>query len=65
MSRALQTDNCCSTNQVCTLVDYNSWQETDKGRALAATLGKDDILVEGAQDLRAEDRVYDRIMLTC
>lgn len=27
--------------------DYNSWIETDKARKLAATLAKDDILVEG------------------
>ena len=65
MSRALQSDIFCSANQVGALVDYNSWQETDRGRALAAKLGKDDILVEGAQDLRVEDPVHDRIMLTC
>lgn len=28
-------------------VDYNSWQESDKGRRLAASLDKDAVLVEG------------------
>ena len=31
-------------------VDYNSWQETDQGRKLAATLDKDTILAEGYKE---------------
>lgn len=29
------------------LVDYNSWVESDKGRALAKKLSKDIVLAEG------------------
>ena len=57
MSKAFQSDTCGSANQVGALVDYNSWQETDQGRALAATLGKDDILVEGALDYREKANI--------
>lgn len=32
----------------CSLVDYNSWIESDKGRKLAASLPKDVVLAEGA-----------------
>lgn len=28
-------------------VDYNSWQESDKGLRLAASLDKDTVIVEG------------------
>lgn len=31
--------------------DYNSWQESDQGLKLAASLGKDVVLAEGMLDL--------------
>ncbi|KFZ19320.1 hypothetical protein V502_03716 [Pseudogymnoascus sp. VKM F-4520 (FW-2644)] len=38
--------------------DYNSWIETDKARKLAATLAKDDILVEGYPEYYKTGRRY-------
>jgi hypothetical protein len=32
-----------------TIVDYNSWIESDKALRLASTLKKDDIIVEGRE----------------
>lgn len=37
--------------------DYNSWQESPTGAKLAASLGKDDILVEGYSEYKTE-RIY-------
>jgi hypothetical protein len=41
------------------LVDYNSWIESDKARALVKTLDKDTVVVEGRKSL-----LLDRIQLT-
>jgi hypothetical protein len=38
--------------------DYNSWIETDKARKLAASLAKDDILVEGYKEHYDTGRRY-------
>jgi len=37
--------------------DYNSWQESDTGRRLSATLDKNIVLAEGYKEYRT-DRVY-------
>ena len=33
------------------IVDYNSWQESDQGLRLAATLDKDVVLAEGMSNI--------------
>jgi len=35
---------------ICITVDYNSWQESEKGLKLAASLNKDVILAEGYKE---------------
>lgn len=38
---------CQSASLTMTIVDYNSWQESEKGLRLAASLDKDVVLAEG------------------
>lgn len=38
---------CSSTSLTLNLVDYNSWQESEKGLQLAASLEKNVVLAEG------------------
>lgn len=38
---------CPSASLTLNLVDYNSWQESEKGLQLAASLEKDVVLAEG------------------
>lgn len=38
---------CPSASLILTIVDYNSWQESEKGLRLAASLDKNVVLAEG------------------
>ena len=49
VSRALEEPHSHSFVILTTSVDYNSWQESEKGLRLAASLDKDVVLAEGTK----------------